>query len=85
MKTQIPNLKDIENFEKCCGFGSLLGFENFELCKKIAKDKFNSVQINSGDTIVTSCNLCKIGLLLGLQENNIDNGAKVINISELFL
>lgn len=85
LKTQIPNLKDIENFEKCCGFGSLLGFENFELCKKFAKDKFNSVQINSGDTIVTSCNLCKIGLLLGLQENNIDNGAKVINISELFL
>lgn len=85
LKTQIPNLKDIENFEKCCGFGSLLGFENFELCKKIAKNKFNSVQINSDDTIVTSCNLCKIGLLLGLQENNIDNGAKVINISELFL
>ena len=85
LNTKIKNLKNIENFNKCCGFGSLFGLKNFKLSKKIAKSKFNDVKINPDNTIITSCNLCRIGLILGLLENNIDNGAKVINISELFL
>ena len=84
LKIQVPNLKDVENFQKCCGFGSLFGFKNFELCKKIAKNKFKGVRINSDDTIVTSCNLCRIGLLLGLSQVEETKNTKVINVSELF-
>lgn len=84
LNIKIKNLKNVENFDKCCGFNVLYWVKNPKLSKKIAENKFKDVKINPDDTIITSCNLCRIGLMLGLSQLEKKKNVKVINISELF-
>ena len=87
LKSKVENLKYIDNFEKCCGFGSLYGIIRGRTSKQISENKFKDVEINSINTIITSCNLCRIGLFQGLivkKKNTNNENIKVINVSEIF-
>ncbi len=62
----------------CCGRGGTLKFVDEELSKEIAKNRVQHLS-DWGDTIITSCQSCKMSL------QNVADEEDVINLSEIVL
>ncbi|MBW2039420.1 MAG: (Fe-S)-binding protein [Deltaproteobacteria bacterium] len=79
----LPGVEFVEMREpdRCCGMGGSFNVQYYELSKKIADHKMNSIAETNADIVVTACPGCMIQLI----DNTIQKGMpqKVMHVIEL--
>jgi glycolate oxidase iron-sulfur subunit len=53
----------------CCGFGGSFNLKDYDLSRKIGKDKIESIRRTGADVVVTTCPGCMIQLVDGIERN----------------
>jgi glycolate oxidase iron-sulfur subunit len=76
-KTLINKIVNIEFNEmkeedRCCGMSGTFMVCNSSLSKKITFDKITNITDTKSKLVVTDCSGCKIGLIKGIVENQLD-------------
>ncbi len=79
----IPDVEYIEmpQADSCCGMAGTFSIYYYELSRKIADRKIESIRATGADIVVTSCPGCEIQLIDGIIRNKLS--VKVMHITEL--
>jgi glycolate oxidase iron-sulfur subunit len=79
----IPGIEYIEmpNADRCCGMAGSFSIYYYDLSKKIADKKVESIKSTGADIVVSSCPGCEIQLIDSLLRNKVP--VKVMHIMEL--
>ena len=64
----------------CCGFAGAFSVEHFELSKKIASTRVQSIARSDADVVVTSCPGCLVQLIDNIERHGLRQ--RVVHISE---
>jgi glycolate oxidase iron-sulfur subunit len=80
----LPDIKYVEmpDADRCCGMAGTFSIKYYELSRKIAEKKMNSIESTHADIVVTDCPGCEIQLIDGVTQK--DMPQKVLHIMELF-
>jgi glycolate oxidase iron-sulfur subunit len=83
----LKSLSDIEYIEMpdaaaCCGMAGTFSLNFYDLSRKIAQKKLDSIKATGADYILTDCPGCQVQLLDGIMQNGMTQ--KVMHIMELF-
>jgi glycolate oxidase iron-sulfur subunit len=74
-RTVLKLMKDIEyvempNADQCCGMAGSFSISHYEISKKIADRKAQSIRATGADIVVTSCPGCELQLIDSMLRNN---------------
>ncbi len=79
---KIYNFKEMEEPDRCCGFGGVtIQSERYDLAKKAGKAKAEFIRKSKAKIVATECSACKIQLSNSLFAEQVD--AEVLNPIEL--
>jgi glycolate oxidase iron-sulfur subunit len=80
----LPDIRYVEmpDADRCCGMAGTFSIKYYELSRKIAEKKMNSIESTGADIVVTDCPGCEIQLIDGVTQK--DMPQKVLHIMELF-
>lgn len=80
----LPDIKYVEmpDADRCCGMAGTFSVNFYELSRKIADKKADSIKSTGADVVVTDCPGCEIQLIDTTRRNNMPQ--KVHHIMELF-
>jgi len=83
----LKSLPDIEYIEmpdadRCCGMAGTFSINFYDLSRKIAEKKTDSIDSTGADIVVTDCPGCQIQLIDGITRKRMPQ--KVLHIMELF-
>lgn len=53
----------------CCGFGGSFNLKDYDLSRKIGKEKIESIRRTGADVVITTCPGCMIQLVDGIERN----------------
>lgn len=73
------NFVEMDN-NGCCGLGGAFSIDHYELSKKIAKKKVESIARTKADVVITSCPGCMIQLIDNIERHHLPQ--RVIDIVE---
>jgi glycolate oxidase iron-sulfur subunit len=85
-RTILKSMKDIEYVEMpeagvCCGMAGSFSISHYEISKKIADRKAQSIRTTGADIVATGCPGCELQLIDSMVRNNM--GVTVKNIMDL--
>ena len=83
----LSSLRDINYVEmpdanRCCGMAGAFSIKYYDLSRKIAEKKMDSITATGADIVVTDCPGCQIQLIDSTTQNSMPQ--KVLHIMELF-
>jgi glycolate oxidase iron-sulfur subunit len=83
----LKSLSDIDYIEmpdadRCCGMAGTFSLNFYNLSRKIAQRKLDSIKSTGADIVLTDCPGCQVQLLDGIMQNGMTQ--KVMHIMELF-
>jgi len=83
----LKSLPDIEYIEmpdadRCCGMAGTFSINFYDLSRKIAEKKTDSINVTGADIVVTDCPGCQIQLIDGITRKGMPQ--KVLHIMDLF-
>ncbi|MFH1932948.1 MAG: (Fe-S)-binding protein [Pseudomonadota bacterium] len=64
----------------CCGMGGMFNLSNYELSKKIAKKKIDSIARTNADVVINTCPGCMIQLIDNIERHHLPQ--RVVHIVE---
>jgi glycolate oxidase iron-sulfur subunit len=73
---------EMPDADRCCGFGGSFSITHYEVSKKIADHKVDTVVVCGADAVVTACPGCMIQLRDALARRKV--AVEVLHIGELF-
>ena len=68
--------------DRCCGMAGTFSINFYDLSRKIAEKKTDSIDSTGADIVVTDCPGCQIQLIDGITRKQMPQ--KVLHIMELF-